>query len=40
MLLTHFVPSPEAVADQGIYARQIGSLYTGPVALAEDLGRY
>ena len=40
VLLTHFVPSPEAVADRFIYAREIGAHYRGPVLLAEDLGQY
>ena len=40
VLLTHFVPSPEAVADRAIYARQIAADYAGPVQMAEDLGRY
>jgi ribonuclease BN (tRNA processing enzyme) len=40
VLLTHFVPTPESVADQSVYLRQIGEHYSGPVTLADDLGRY
>ncbi len=40
VLLTHFVPSPEAVADEAVFAREIGQDYSGPVTLADDLGRY
>ncbi len=40
VVLTHFVPIPEAVPDRGAYARAIAKHYAGPVIMAEDLGRY
>lgn len=40
VVLTHFVPSPEAVPDKGIYAREIGAIYKGPLRLANDLDRF
>jgi len=40
VLLTHFVPVPESVPDRGAYARGIAKSYSGPVILADDLGRY
>ena len=39
VLLTHFVPVPEGVADRGVYQREIGAAYSGPVTLVDDLGR-
>jgi ribonuclease BN (tRNA processing enzyme) len=40
VVLTHFVPVPEQVGDQGIYAREIAKDYAGPVRLAQDLDRF
>lgn len=40
VVLTHFVPSPEAVPDRRVYSEGIGSAYFGPVALANDLDRF
>ncbi|MFY7836158.1 MAG: MBL fold metallo-hydrolase [Novosphingobium sp.] len=40
VVLTHFVPSPESVADQSIYRREIAVNYDGPVSLANDLDRF
>lgn len=40
VVLTHFVPSPEAMADPLLMVAAIKQHYSGPVALAEDLDAF
>lgn len=40
VVLTHFVPSPEASGDIAAYTRDIGRQFSGKVTMAKDLDRF